>query len=123
MKKDIKYAVGNPGFRGRTTVEIDEQDRALVVFTRGDHSESYESKLSHEKIIEIQETLEGYVSSTRGPREKTRVPDEDMVTISYGDGKKLEFPVNLAFSDIGLRRIQDNFSDLIKTVSKNKLKY
>lgn len=124
---EAKYEIGNPNFRGKTRVVIKSADKkAIVTFTRGEETLSYEQGYAQTEMNQFFESLNKDFPTDYKAKNTTPKPDEDKVIIVFVINNKvnqLEFWHNEKWSNEKLKSLCDLFTKIAQNVSKGKIKY
>jgi hypothetical protein len=81
----IRYEVGNPGFRGRTAVEVHGDGRVEASFQREAEITSYRLLLSPAELADLRVQLDAADPRHLRSERDTAAPDENQVQITFTD--------------------------------------
>lgn len=122
----VAYAVGNPHFRGRTTVEVAHDGAATVGFLRADKADRYTGQLDATALARLRATLAANDPRGFASARDTASPDEARIEITlttggtrsvhaYWDAEQHEMPA--------LRQLVLQFNEIASTVSGGRVTY
>ena len=122
----VEYAVGSPEFRGRTTVRVEGDGRALVRSTEGDRERAFEATLDDDAMADLRETLASHDPRDLRSERDSGVPDEARIRIRLSaDGTEhaREFWGNERWEVDGLGALVDAFDGIAADVSGGEVTY
>jgi hypothetical protein len=120
----IEYGVGNASFRGRTTVRIEANGGAQVVYERGTVRDEYPGTLTPDEISALQQALSEADPRALTSQQEMGSPDEARIRISWNIGgteSHVEFWDNEQWEIAALRQWIERFNAIAKTVSGGKV--
>ncbi len=122
----VTYAVGNPNFRGRTTVKVTHDGSETVTSERAGKTDRYVGKLGADALAKLRATLSENDPRGFSSKRTTAQPDEARIEIGLVTGGT---KTNHAFWDAeqhkvpALRKLVAVFNEVATTISKGKLTY
>lgn len=122
----IEYATGNPEFRGRTTIRVESDGRAVVRFVQGDDTQEFVGELSDTRLVEFRETLATHDPRRMQSTRETGEPDEARIRIRYavgGEEGSNEFWSNEQWEIDGLREVVEAFQGIAAEISDGEVTY
>ena len=120
----IQYGVGNASFRGRTTVRIEANGGAQVVYERGTLRDEYPGTLTPDEISSLQQALVEADPRALTSQREVASPGEARIRISWylaGDESHVELWDNEQWEIPALRQWVERFNATAKTVSGGKV--
>lgn len=124
----IIYSAGNPDFRGETTLTIEGDGKAEVVWKRGNDTKSYKKTIKPSGMQTLVKAMVDDRYWSAKPVSGPVVPDSAPITITLktkqGDlDDKFSYLYNKAMDEKETQAVVRIFQSLIKTISKEKVKY
>lgn len=120
----VTYAVGNPAFNGRTTIELAASGAARVSVEQGDNTRTFTQQFSEEELtLWVQQLLTVNPCELQAQRQDGK-PGEDQVEFRLeqrATNCELRFWINERWDQAGLRQLVDLFRSLANTVSDGEL--
>ncbi len=121
MYKSVKYEVGNPNFRGRTTVEILRDKEVHVLHVQGENSEKYKGLLDDGEFSKIMDTLSETRPCTFNDGGRLGKPGEVKVKFTItteSDECSSEVWLNEQWENSNMRKVVGIFEELAKSYAK-----
>jgi len=122
----VRYATGNPGFRGRTTVEVRGDRSVEAGFERGKDHKTYRATLSAAEFDALRRQLEAHdPRSLRAGRELAQ-PDEPQVEMTIVvNAQRVETRAwyGEQWANPRLRGLIVAFTELAERVSRGKIAF
>ena len=120
----VRYEVGNPGFRGRTSVELRGDGSVEASFQREAEVDRYRLKLAPAEFESLRQQLEAANPKALRSARDTAQPDEDAVQIVIADSggcTEVEAWYGEQWTNPKLRALITLFSALAERASGGKI--
>lgn len=121
----IQYAVGNPNFRGRTTVKIAGDGAVEVSSEAGGKIDRYTGTLDAAELGKLRETLAANDPRALDTTPRNGVPDEARIELTLGGARnaRIELWDNEQWKQPALRALVVAFNEIASKVSDGKIRY
>jgi hypothetical protein len=121
----VIYQVGNPHFRGQTTVTVFEDAQAQVRFEQGEQISEFKGVVADGDYLELQDFLaeEGLPIPQK---EVVPKPDETRIMLTIGEGDLVEtraYWSSEQWQDASLRSLVLLFNRVATAVSKGQVRF
>jgi hypothetical protein len=122
----VRYAAGNPEFRGRTTVEVRGDRSVEASFQRGKDHKTYRATLSAAEFDALRRQLAEHDPRSLRPGRELAQPDEPQVEMTVVEGaQRVETRAwyGEQWTNPRLRGLIVAFTDLAARVSRGKIPF
>ncbi len=122
----FRFTTGNPGFSGRTVVEIKGSGQVRVEFAQGEEMASYAGKLSSDKQFWLAQELSNHEPSKIAQTNRSPVAGEEKIILEFGRGTNLwtgAYWTNDQTERPALRRLVEFFEASASEISRGKVRF
>lgn len=122
----IRYEVGNPSFRGRTTVEVKGDRQVTVRFEQNTQNDVYAGTLSMEEFTTFQKTLQSNQPFSITSTQTVGKPGEAKIRLTGRNDdqeQSTEFWSNEQWQIPTLQNLVSSFNKIATTISGGKVRY
>lgn len=122
----IRYEIGNPNFRGRTTVEVTGDRQVTVRFEMGTQTDTYKGTLSEADFADFQKMLQANSPLSIKSAQTLGKPGEARIRLTVRTNQEeqsTEFWNSEQWQIPTLRNLVNRFNQLATTISGGKVRY
>jgi hypothetical protein len=120
------YAVGNPHFHGRSTLQITGDGAALVTFERGGKTQEYKGTVSAKQLDALRASLTAHPIDSYKPPKRPLVPDEatmELTVVNAGARAQNSIPDNERWEIEPLGELVTLINEIMGSVSGGTVRY
>lgn len=124
--QQVIYEVGNPGFRGKTQIEIHKGGTVDLMHQQGENTERFSGKLTEDEVDSLYRLIERTNPCDFRSEENIVEPDDVPLKIKliYKDSDcQFEGWESERFQNERLHQLISEFNNIAKKVSAGKVKY
>jgi len=122
----VRYEVGNPNFRGRTTVEVFGNGQLTVRFEQGERKDVYTGQLLDDQFVSFQQTLQANPPLSLESSQTMGKPGEDRIRLTIMDNGReetIEFWNSEQWQIPALRTLVTTFQQIASDISDGNVRY